>query len=141
MVGMLVMKFGGTSVGSPERMHTVVDLVASRAKKTGCVVVLSAMSGVTNALIEGANLANKRQLPKALDCIKTIKEKHVAAIDALFQDAATKTQLLEHIDKQLDELSVLYKGVSYLGELSKRSLDAISGVGELLSSAIVAALA
>ncbi len=135
------MKFGGTSVGSAERMQQVVDLVV-RAQKDGKkpVVVLSAMSGITNLLIEAAEKAVKRDLDGALNVISKIQAKHEEAINVLFQDPAQKSGLLAELKEKLDELVILYKGVSYLGELSKRSLDAISGFGELLSSRIVAAL-
>jgi aspartate kinase len=122
-------------------MQTVVDLANDGGNGRSPLVVLSAMSGVTNMLIEGANLALQRKLAEALSQVQAIKTKHTEAINALFKDDKTKRELAEYIDQQLDELSVLYKGVSYLGELSKRSLDVISGVGELLSSRIVAALA
>lgn len=135
------MKFGGTSVGSAERMEQVVDLV-SRAQSQGkCpVVVLSAMSGVTNLLIEGADKALGHDLAGALAVIEKIRTKHKDAISALFKSAELRAQLEGELNEKLDELVVLYKGVAYLGELSKRSLDAISGFGELLSSKIVARL-
>jgi aspartate kinase len=140
---MLVMKFGGTSVGSPERMEEVVKLTSVDGKrvKSSPVVVLSAMSGVTNLLIDGAQTALKRDLTNALAKVDQIREKHSVAISALFPDVSVREKLLAEIDVRLDELRVLYKGVSYVGELSKRSLDAISGIGELLSSRIVAELA
>lgn len=138
----VVMKFGGTSVGSAERMEQVIDLVV-RAQKNGKkpVVVLSAMSGITNLLIEGADKALKRDLDAALNVIAKIQSKHEEAINNLFKDADTNSALLAELKDKLDELVILYKGVAYLGELSKRSLDAISGFGELLSSKIVAELA
>jgi aspartate kinase len=147
---MLVMKFGGTSVGSAQRMEQVVQLVSDPKRvKSPPVVVLSAMSGVTNLLIEGANLALKRDLPAALARVDDVGQKHIDAIKELFLQnqfgTDTEKELVAELhaalDKQLDELRVLYKGVAFLGELSKRSLDAISGMGELLSSRIVAALA
>jgi len=139
---MIVMKFGGTSVGGAERMEQVVELVAGvAAHKPNPVVVLSAMSGVTNSLIAGAELAVARDLSGALAHVRQVREKHEEAISALFGDSAAARELRQHIDERLDELEILYKGVSYLGELTKRSLDTVSGVGELLSSRIVAALA
>jgi aspartate kinase len=63
---MKVMKFGGTSVGAPERMHSVARLIDSREPK---IVVLSALSGTTNALVEIGSLISKRQIEEAL--IKT----------------------------------------------------------------------
>jgi aspartate kinase len=139
---MLVMKFGGTSVGSAQRMQEVVELVSDKKRvKTPPVVVLSAMSGITNALIEGAQLSFKRELKQALAKADAIRHKHMDAINTLFDDKKTIAELESDLDTRLEELRVLYKGVSYLGELSKRSLDAISGMGELLSSRIVVEIA
>lgn len=139
---MIVMKFGGTSVGSADRMEQVVELVSTaKARGEEPVVVLSAMSGVTNLLIEGAELALERKLEQSTETIAKIRQKHLEAIDQLFGQNSTKDLLVEDINAKLDELMILYKGVAYLGELSKRSMDAISGMGELLSSRIVAAAA
>ncbi len=134
---MLVLKFGGTSVGSAERIRQVVELSA-QARSSQKVVVLSAMSGVTNALIDGAEKALARDLDGALASIELIQEKHLAAISELFGKSNAAIALKEELDGRLDELSILYKGISYLGELTRRSLDAVSGVGELLSSRLVA---
>lgn len=140
---MIVMKFGGTSVGSAERMEEVVQLVGSNFARSGpAVVVLSAMSGVTNLLIAGAEQALVRKLDDAYAIVEAIRSKHAVAIDNLFSgDEAIANALKAEVDAQLEDLVILYRGVGYLGELSKRSLDAISGMGELLSSRIVAALA
>lgn len=139
---MLVMKFGGTSVGSAERFDGVFKLVENVSKKHGPpVVVLSAMSGVTNALIDGAQKAVDRDLDGAIERANWIKEKHLTAIDALVTDKATKEALLSDLDNYFTDLQVLYKGISYLGELTKRSLDAVSGLGELMSSKIFSAVA
>jgi aspartate kinase len=139
---MLVMKFGGTSVGSAERMEQIIALTAVDKKrvKSSPVVVLSAMSGVTNMLIDGAAAALRRELPVALAKVDAIRAKHAEACEALFTEEV-RDGIMTDIDARLEELRVLYKGVSYVGELSKRSLDAISGIGELLSSRIVAELA
>lgn len=135
------MKFGGTSVGSAARMEQVIDLVQS-AKQNGKmpVVVLSAMSGVTNLLIEGAEKALAQELTAAIAVVDKIRLKHDEVINVLFKESDAKKRLQEELAQKLDELLILYKGVAYLGELSKRSLDAISGFGELLSSKLVAQL-
>lgn len=139
---MIVMKFGGTSVGSAERMLQVVELVRQAvAKHAHVVVVLSAMSGITNALIDGAQLALRRDLARALASVEQIADRHRQAIDSLFPGLPERDRLVEDLAARLEELTVLYKGISYLGELTSRSLDAVSGFGELLSSRIVAELA
>ncbi|MBX9878013.1 MAG: lysine-sensitive aspartokinase 3 [Candidatus Obscuribacterales bacterium] len=134
---MIVMKFGGTSVGSAERMQEVVQLVKQAATKSCPVVVLSAMSGVTNALIAGAEAAAAGNFNDALRQVDLIRAKHVEAINAISGGA----DLLSEVEERLSELVVTYKGIAAVGELSKRSLDAVSGMGELLSSAIVARIA
>ncbi|MBX9722186.1 MAG: hypothetical protein K2X81_12375, partial [Candidatus Obscuribacterales bacterium] len=92
----VVMKFGGTSVGSAARMEQVVDLVAA-AKKQGKspVVVLSAMSGVTNLLIEGADKALQHNLPAALEIVEKLRAKHIDAINASIKSEDAKCKLAE----------------------------------------------
>lgn len=142
---MLVMKFGGTSVGSAERMQDVLSIVKnanSKHKGSAPLVVLSAMSGVTNSLIKAADKAVTRDLKGALAEVVSIRRKHDEAIDqALSKDAAFAQRVKESLNSHFEELEVILKGVSYLGELSKRSVDAISGMGELLSSKVLAAIA
>lgn len=140
---MLVMKFGGTSVGSAQRFRDVLNLLRETyQKERSILVVLSAMAGVTNALIEGAEKAVSRDLPAALAIAAGIKDKHEQVAAALFSnsDQMSAQELLSDISNYLAEIEILYKGISYLGELSARSLDAISGLGELVSSRILAAL-
>lgn len=139
---MLVMKFGGTSVGSAERFADVFDLVSTAQSKNpdGVVVILSAMSGVTNALIDASDRALNRDLAGALQRLEAIEKKHQDTISALLPASdARREQLIQEIKEPLEELKVLLKGISYLGELTKRSLDAVSGIGELLSSKVFAA--
>lgn len=138
----IVMKFGGTSVGNALRMEQVLGLVC-QARDAGQrpLVVLSAMSGITNLLIEGGQSALARNLPASMKIADEIYARHEEAINSLFENLSTKADLQSGLKEKLDELLILYKGVAYLGELSKRSLDAISGFGELLSSKIVARLA
>ena len=142
---MLVMKFGGTSVGTAERMLDVLSIVnkaKSKHKGAAPLVVLSAMSGVTNSLIKAADKAVARDLKGALAEVQAVRKKHDEAIDeALGKDAALAQKVKDSLNSHFEELDVILKGVSYLGELSKRSVDAISGMGELLSSKIVAAIA
>jgi len=133
------MKFGGTSVGSGQRFRQVADLVG-KALADGDVpiVVLSAMSGVTNALIEAAKLAEKRQLDKALSQSLVVLDKHEELIADLFSDEQLRQKIIKELDPYFTQINILLQGIAYLGELSKRSLDAISGFGELLSSTVFA---
>jgi aspartate kinase len=138
---MLVMKFGGTSVGSASRFRQVLELV-QRNRQAGerPVVVLSAVAGVTNGLIECGQLSVKRNLPAALEQLAKLKDKHLEVIRDLFA-TSPPPDLMTELDAAFGQIDILLRGVSYLGELSKRSLDAVSGFGELLSSRIFAAYA
>lgn len=138
---MLVMKFGGTSVGSPERFLSVVEIVRGKMEQHGApIVVVSAMSGVTDMLIQAAHEAKDRDLEASLTVLDKIQERHKDTIYTLFQQSAVVDELAEDIEAHLNKLDIILHGVSYLGELTKRSLDAISCFGELLSSLILAKL-
>jgi aspartate kinase len=131
----IVMKFGGTSVGSAERIRALADLVKQRLARRP-VVVVSALGGVTDLLIRGAKLALERD-PAAEDVAREVEARHQAVLAELFPGG--KNRLFEHVHGVLSELRAFYSGVHNLGELTPRSLDAISGIGERLSCEIVAA--
>ena len=123
---MIVMKFGGTSVESADRIRTVIELVRSRLLDEP-VVVVSALSGVTNRLDELA----ERALKKRVD-IDEIRKVHLGVLAELGLPADLVTELL-------DELGSLLTGITLVKELTPRSRDYIHSFGEQLSSRIVAA--
>ena len=131
------MKFGGTSVGTPERIRALAELVAARIGQAP-VVVVSAFSGITDALLQGAQLALARDAACARVLSSTL-ERHRDAVHALVPAGADRDNLLAQVDNRVAELRALYSGVYNLGELTPRSLDAISSMGERLSHEIVAA--
>jgi len=135
---MIVMKFGGTSVGSAERMGQVARLVKGVSDRRP-LVVTSAMSKVTDLLIHGARQALKRDA-ESDEVLVDLRRRHRKAIEEGIADELTRTRLKTHIDTVLDELRTLYTGVYYLEELTPRSLDAIQAMGERMSSEILAAV-
>ena len=134
---MIVMKFGGTSVATAERIEAVVRLVKERLPLRP-VVVVSALARVTDQLIRGAELALERD-PESAAVVEEIKARHREVVTDLLPAGAIRLGLFAHITAVVNELRAFYTGVHNLGELTPRTLDAISGIGERLSCEIVSA--
>lgn len=143
---MIVMKFGGTSVGSIDAFRQVAqivaDKVASQAKtaRPGVVVVTSAMSGVTNLLIAAATQAAAGDEQNHLTASATLQNKHQAVIDHFVASAAERSALAELAEARLRDFDRLCSSIAVLGELTARGLDLVSGLGERLSAPILAAV-
>ena len=134
-----VMKFGGTSVGSGERIRHVAKIVVNKKQKDkDVVVVVSAMSEVTNALVDISQQAlDVRDIAKVGDFIKFIREKHYKAIEEAITSKEIKEDVKKIIDSRIEELEKVLIGVAYLGELTPKSRDYILSYGERLSSPIL----
>ena len=126
---MIVMKFGGTSVESAAAIERLAGIVMARLAEQP-VVVVSAMGKTTNRLLEAANLAVAGQRTEALDKVEALRTYHHTEADGF--GAATT------IDEHFAELTELVRGLAILGELTPRSIDAISSFGERISSQVVA---
>lgn len=136
---MITMKFGGTSVGDVERLKEVASIVrASLHQKP--VVVASAMGGVTNLLLDTAQLALNRAGEKVAGNLADLREKHVQVASALIGNVDRRKELLDCQAQLIEDLSNFYDGVNLLKELTPRSLDAIASFGELLSCRQLAAI-
>jgi len=142
---MLVMKFGGTSVGRIEAFAAVVNIVQQKTQEQGAtnrpgvVVVTSAMSGVTNLLIEAAQKAAQNHSTGSKEIITTLRDKHLTVIDH-FLTGADHAAMVEHLDAKLQTLARVCDGISVLGELTPRALDLVSGLGERINAPILAAV-
>ncbi|HET8644670.1 MAG TPA: lysine-sensitive aspartokinase 3 [Vicinamibacteria bacterium] len=134
---MIVMKFGGTSVATAERIEMVARLVKERLALRP-VVVVSALARVTDTLIQGAELALQRD-PESETVVEEIKARHREVVTDLLPAGPLRLGLFAHITGVVNELRAFFTGVHNLGELTPRTLDAISGMGERLSCEIVAA--
>ncbi len=137
---MLVMKFGGSSLAGAERIRDVAALVRRLAAErvAAPVVVVSAMGGVTDRLFALARtaLTGRAGRDEALQTVEELRRRHKGALAALTEDTGEAAGAL---DRYFDELRDIAIGVSLLGELSPRSLDAITAYGEKLSMVLVAA--
>ncbi len=136
---MITMKFGGTSVGDLQRLQEVAAIVHSYLPQRP-VVVASAMAGVTNTLLDTAQLAVQRDTDRVKKNIEALKEKHLDIANTLLKHAVRHKELIHRHSQLMDELTNLYRGVSLLKELSVRSLDAIASFGEILSCLQLAAI-
>src|SRR2546423_1881080 len=140
---MIVMKFGGTSVGDAAAISQVAEIVKSKLDRAP-VVVVSAMTRVTDALLGIARVATERRYEEAAGLIDELRRRHLETVRALMagQEGADSYSLEwaeRSIDYQFNELTGLARSVATLGELTPRSQDAIVSFGERLSSVIVSA--
>ena len=132
---MIVVKFGGTSVGDAAAIERAADIVAARLARRP-VVVVSALSGVTNALLAIAEQATRGQLIGAIRGVEALRERHLEQADLLLR-GPVGGEVAAELSATFDELASLAEALSVLGHLTPRSLDAIGAVGEQLSSALV----
>src|SRR5215510_2726392 len=135
---LIVMKFGGTSVGSAERIAQAADLVIAGVRDGHrIVVVTSAMSGITNQLISTAQIATRGNWqPSVRD---NFFERHRTVADQLIKDAPSRRKaLMEIIGERLDQFEKLCFGLSMVHELTPRILDVISSTGERLLAPLLA---
>ena len=134
---MIVMKFGGSSVESAAAIERVAGIVKARVARRP-VVVVSAMGKTTNKLLAIASDAVHGRRAQALALLHELRDFHRKEAAACSTDALCD-ELIGFVDDHFRELAELVRGLAVLGELTPRSIDAISSFGERLSSRIVAA--
>jgi len=134
-----VMKFGGTSVGDAACIARTAQIIAQGAAEGRCVAVVSAMSGVTNRLIEAAKGAQTGNAKEPASLMDALQAQHEAALQALLEDSGEKEAVRKRLEEVLAEGRRFCEGTSLLRELTTRTLDAISSLGERLSAPLVAA--
>jgi bifunctional aspartokinase / homoserine dehydrogenase 1 len=133
-----VMKFGGTSVGDAGRIARSAQILAKGAREGACIAVVSAMSGVTNRLIEAAKRAGSGDAPAGSATLEALREQHLAALQGLVQNGDAQRAIEAAMEDVFVEGRRLYEGTALLRELTARTLDAISSLGERLSAPLVA---
>jgi aspartokinase/homoserine dehydrogenase 1 len=133
-----VMKFGGTSVGNGECIARAAEIIVAAAREGSVVAVVSAMSGVTNRLIEAAHKSEQGDAKAGSELASILRQQHLQAIETLLRSDDTRKHLAEQAEQIIDEVQGLCRGTSLLRELTPRSLDAIASVGERLSARLLA---
>jgi aspartokinase/homoserine dehydrogenase 1 len=129
---MKVLKFGGTSVASAANIRRVSEIVLKQ--KSDTVVVVSALGGVTDLILQAAMVA-ATGTDDFHPFLAEIKKRHKQAIDELFNGTGAMVYIAEEL---LDELEQILTGITLVGELTPKTLDRIAGIGERISSHLVA---
>lgn len=133
---MIVVKFGGTSVGDSDAINRAADVVSSRAERAP-VVVVSAASGTTTELLSLAEQASRGQLIGALRAVEHIRERNLAMCDTLLRGSPACADTTGEIAAMCDEVASLAEALTTLGHITPRSLDAVACFGEQISSLLV----
>jgi aspartokinase/homoserine dehydrogenase 1 len=133
-----VMKFGGTSVGDASCIARAAQIVAQASREASLVVVVSAMSGVTNRLVAAATRAETGDREEGAKLAGELRNQHEVALKSLIQLQEHRTPIMAKLNEVLAEAQRLCEGTALLRELTPRSLDSISSLGERLSAPLVA---
>lgn len=134
---MKILKFGGTSVANSQNILLVENIIKKESSKDRVAVIVSALHGVTDLLIQGAENASEKN-GSYLQKLKSIEEKHLQLVKELIP-ISEQSSLLSFVKKHCNDIEDLYNGIYVLGELTDRIKDKIASYGEFLSSNIIAA--
>jgi aspartokinase/homoserine dehydrogenase 1 len=133
---MKVLKFGGTSVGTVDSIKQVIGIIENNlANGEQIAVVFSAMGGVTNRLIEIGKMAATGN-PEYIEFLKVVEERHFALIRGLIH-VKHQSSTFAAVRGLFNELADILKGVSWIRELSERTLDLVMSFGERMSTLVI----
>ncbi len=133
---MKILKFGGTSVAHASNINKVIDIILdAKSQGDNMVVVVSALSGITDDLIMLANLASKKDLRYRI-IFRAVCGRHNQAITELI-DSKNLARVVKAINKKYGELDKTAKNIFSAQALSLSALDAVMSFGEQLSSCII----
>ena len=134
-----VMKFGGTSVGDPACIARVVEIIRCASSESQLAIVVSAMAGVTNRLIQAASKAEAGDANAVSEILTQLRRQHEETLKALISCPEEQKRIAAKMDELFDEGERLCKGTFLLRELTLRARDTISSLGERLSVLLLAA--
>ena len=134
----LVLKFGGTSIGSVANIRNVANLIKSLSKEHKVIPVFSAISGVTDDLIRIANHIKYRNGEAANSLAKKVIKTHMEISNQCAKNPKTRKELVNKMRSDLDEFEELLHGMLLIGEVTPRSSDYLISFGERLSVNLVA---
>src|SRR5438874_1468779 len=135
---MIVIKFGGTSVGDAARVANAIDIVAER-RHLKPIVVVSALAGITNELV-AASKATRDQKPELIkEIMARVRQRHEdVAMQLVQQKFDFFESFLKQLNKQIDQIQTILSGIALLGEITLRARDKVMSIGEKLSSVLFA---
>ena len=135
---MIVIKFGGTSVGDADRVANAIDIVAER-RPLQPIVVVSALAGVTNDLVAASEAAREKKADRVAEVIAGVRARHEeVALHLVQQRSDFYDTFIKKLDKVIEEIDTILRGISYLGEITPRAKDKVMSIGEQLSSVLFA---
>jgi aspartate kinase len=135
---LIVMKFGGTSVGDADRVANAIDIVAER-RHLQPVVVVSALAGVTNDLVAASEAAREQDPRRVREIIDGVRQRHEDVALRLVQHKSDFLEaFIRQLDKQIEEVDTILRGIALLGEITLRARDKVMSIGERLSSVLFA---
>jgi len=132
------MKFGGTSMGSAERIRSAAEIVAKQGEKRPVLTVVSAMSGITDLLLDTLKLAEAGQTAEMESKLRELERRHEETCRELLP-AGQRDDTMKRIAATVEGFRRITKGMSMLGERPPRSVDEAVAYGEHLSSTLMAA--
>jgi aspartate kinase len=134
----IVMKFGGTSVANGKKIRQVARIIAETSKNScKMVVVVSALEGITNQLIQAAEEAKKGNREYILNFKSNLLERHLTAAKKAINNSEIENDTEQVLRERINELEQILTGIIYIGELTSKSRDAVIAFGEKLSAPII----
>ena len=136
---LLVMKFGGTSVGNAERIESIARSIADHAREVSLVVVVSAMGGVTELSIRAATAASRGDDEQWKGVGQQLAQRHLEAANLLLS-ANERAAFQPRMGEQMRIFEDLCFGFSLVREVTPRSMDSLSSLGEVMAATLLAAV-
>ena len=133
----VVLKFGGSSIGTPDAMRGVLEIIRQTKEEwPRVVVVISALAGVTNLLLDTAYQAARGDTKELTQALEKLRSLHHEIVDELVEDL--RAQAKDDVDQLITEFANLCHAISILGEATPRALDAVASLGERMSVRLMA---
>ena len=132
---MKVLKFGGTSVANADNINKVIDIAIHSSKNEPIIVVVSALGGSTDVLLESGRKAERKDTSYIED-IDALEIRHVETVQKLIQSDSQEAVVIK-VNHYFNELRSILKGIYLINEFSNKTNDKVSSFGEILSSYII----